>query len=51
MELYRWDTKLSTGEGKDIPVKKDDHAPDALRYVIFTRDRSSVKVVNDFRRE
>lgn len=50
MELYRWDTKLSTGEGKDIPVKKDDHCPDALRYAVHTRVSGKAKKVNDFRR-
>jgi PBSX family phage terminase large subunit len=49
-ELYRWDTKLSTGEGKDIPVKKDDHCPDALRYVIYTRDSGVARRVDDFRK-
>jgi PBSX family phage terminase large subunit len=49
MELYRWDTKLSTGEGKDTPVKKDDHCPDAIRYAVFTRSGMARKV-NDFRR-
>jgi PBSX family phage terminase large subunit len=51
MELYRWDTKLSTGEGKDIPVKKDDHCPDEIRYMLFTRERGKVQQVKDFRRE
>ncbi len=50
MELYRWDTKLSTGDGKDIPVKKDDHCPDELRYVIYTRERGKVRQVDDIRK-
>jgi PBSX family phage terminase large subunit len=49
-ELYRWDSKVSTGEGKDVPVKKDDHCPDAVRYVVFTRDSGTARRVQDFRR-
>jgi PBSX family phage terminase large subunit len=49
LELYRWDSKLSTGEGKDIPVKKDDHCPDAIRYAVFTRGAGMARQVKDFR--
>lgn len=35
IEGYVWDTK-SAERGKDEPVKKDDHAVDALRYIIAT---------------
>jgi PBSX family phage terminase large subunit len=50
LELYRWDTVASQGLGKDTPVKRDDHCPDALRYAIFTRECGKVKRVDDFRR-
>lgn len=49
-ELYRWDKKLTTDEGKDTPLKKDDHCPDAIRYPIFTRDSGRARQVKDFRR-
>lgn len=32
---YVWDTKL-TDKGKEQPIKKDDHALDALRYWVYT---------------
>lgn len=32
---YRWDDKASE-RGEDRPVKENDHAMDALRYVVFT---------------
>ncbi len=49
-ELYRWDSKVNTGEGKNVPLKKDDHCPDAVRYPIFTRDSGRARKVNDFRK-
>lgn len=35
MHSYVWDTK-KTDKGKELPIKKDDHAPDALRYFVKT---------------
>ena len=35
IESYVWDNKASE-RGYDEPVKRDDHAIDALRYVIAT---------------
>lgn len=35
IETYVWDTK-SAEKGKDQPIKKDDHAVDALRYAIHS---------------
>ena len=40
IESYVWDTK-SAERGKDAPVKRDDHAVDALRYVIATHKAPS----------
>lgn len=35
---YRWREAPRTGEdGKPLPVKKDDHALDALRYLVMSR--------------
>jgi PBSX family phage terminase large subunit len=48
-ELYRWDATLS-GDGKNIPLKKDDHCPDAVRYPIFTRESGRARQVKDFRK-
>jgi PBSX family phage terminase large subunit len=33
---YVWDEKAITNGGKEKPVKVDDHAPDAARYVVKT---------------
>lgn len=47
MKMYRW--KKSTGRGYNLqdarpePVKKDDHAPDALRYLVFS-DANSIGI-------
>lgn len=35
IENYVWDDKKSK-EGEDVPVKKGDHAVDALRYAVYT---------------
>ncbi|WP_280195837.1 PBSX family phage terminase large subunit [Nocardia farcinica] len=35
---YCWDTK-ATEEGKDAPIKLNDHSVDALRYAIASTDR------------
>jgi len=35
MQSYSWDEK-ATAKGEDKPVKRDDHAVDALRYGVFT---------------
>lgn len=34
---YRWSPKASAS-GLDAPVKEDDHAADAMRYGVFTRE-------------
>lgn len=35
MEMYAWDSKKAE-KGFDEPIKKNDHAVDALRYALFT---------------
>ena len=35
IEAYVWDEKRAE-KGEDAPLKKDDHACDALRYAVFT---------------
>lgn len=40
---YVWDAKAQKS-GEDKPIKKNDHALDALRYYVFTR-----KSTGDFR--
>jgi len=45
LELYRWD-QAQSGLGKDVPIKRDDHTTDALRYAIYTRERGTVRFVN-----
>jgi len=44
-ESYKWKTDKK-GEGKDEPVKENDHLLDALRYVIYTRERTRAKFIN-----
>lgn len=34
--IYSWDEKASARQGKDIPIKQDDHAMDAVRYFVKT---------------
>jgi hypothetical protein len=37
---YRWQTsKRLEGEGREAPLKKDDHLLDALRYAVMSRPR------------
>lgn len=42
MGLYRWKKQPRTGEreGKEEPVKKDDHCCDAVRYYCYLRKRT-----------
>ncbi len=51
LESYAWKTDKHD-IGKDEPVKINDHAVDALRYCIFSRTRSRVRVItgNPFKR-
>lgn len=42
LRSYVWDKK-KTEKGKEMPLKKNDHGPDALRYLTFTK---MVKAVN-----
>lgn len=37
---YRWDHSQSI-RGKDQPVKADDHAMDAIRYIVFTHNQDA----------
>lgn len=48
IEGYCWDPKASR-QGNDEPLKKDDHAVDALRYAIksYLGDRSSLRKHKD----
>jgi PBSX family phage terminase large subunit len=45
-ENYRWDKKVSTNEGKNVPIQSMDHALDALRYCIHTRERGTAKLID-----
>jgi phage terminase large subunit len=40
IESYRWDTGRSKGDMADAPLKKADHAIDALRYALSMFERS-----------
>lgn len=46
IESYVWDAK-SAERGKDEPVKKDDHAVDALRYIIASHRVQEYKPYKD----
>ncbi len=46
LESYKWKTNKD-GQGKDEPVKENDHILDAIRYAIYTRERSRVKVIGN----
>jgi len=48
-ELYRWD-QFQSGDGKNVPLKKNDHCPDSIRYAIYTRDRGRARQIKDFRK-
>lgn len=41
-EAYRWDEKASR-EGRDAPVKQDDHGPDSLRYLAMAMRMRTAK--------
>lgn len=36
MSGYAWDSKAAERGQEDVPLKKNDHAPDALRYYLFS---------------
>lgn len=44
LESYSW-KMTSSGLSKDDPIKEDDHLCDALRYVIYTMNRGTVKLL------
>jgi phage terminase large subunit-like protein len=45
---YRWQTpKKSESEGREAPVKKDDHLLDALRYAVMSRPRVEGREVDN----
>lgn len=46
IESYVWDTK-SAERGKDCPMKKDDHAVDALRYIMASHKVQDYKPYKD----
>jgi phage terminase large subunit len=48
VESYVWDAK-KTEKGDEQPVKKDDHAVDALRYALATHRVSNYDVDADNR--
>lgn len=50
MEGYVWDSKRSE-RGYDEPLKKDDHAVDALRYAIATHKITSFDVDDYYRKQ
>lgn len=45
METYSWDPKASA-KGEDEPIKQNDHAVDAMRYVVasFLKGRTTLRV-------
>ena len=43
LESYVW--KQKKGNELDEPIKDNDHLMDALRYAIFTRERSRVRII------
>lgn len=48
IHLYSWDIKKTQEQGKDIPLKTNDHAADSLRYAIMElADKSDIQ--NAFR--
>lgn len=47
---YRWDP-MGAAEGRDRPVKQDDHACDALRYALMARRREINRRVIHFDRK
>ena len=50
IESYVWDPK-SAEKGWDEPLKKDDHAVDALRYAIATHKVSTFNDEDYYRRQ
>ena len=44
LESYCW--KEKTGKPTDEPVKENDHICDAIRYVLYTRERGRVRLIN-----
>lgn len=38
MGSYAWDSRVEPGTGEQMPVKKNDHAVDALRYLVAGLD-------------
>jgi phage terminase large subunit-like protein len=45
---YRWESaKRAEGDGREQPVKKDDHLLDALRYAVMSRPRPSERSVEE----
>ena len=40
-ESYRWDSKKTKRDQPDMPLKKDDHAMDAVRYLCSLLQSSS----------
>jgi len=40
MEGYVWNVTRSKADGPDVPLKRNDHAMDALRYICFRLQRS-----------
>ncbi len=50
IESYVWDPK-SSEKGYDEPLKKDDHAVDALRYAITTHKVSSFDADEYYQRQ
>jgi hypothetical protein len=43
MAMYRWadPPKTGTRSPTDAPIKKDDHAVDALRYLLFSYNEAA----------
>jgi PBSX family phage terminase large subunit len=50
-KMYRWKeaAKRTEEDRKDEPIKKDDHALDALRYLIMSRPYVPIETVEDKR--
>lgn len=47
LEEYHWDRDRTTGESKEKPVDKDNHHPDAIRYLLKLRPEIKEVIESD----
>jgi phage terminase large subunit-like protein len=54
MRTYRWERSSESGlnprDARPVPLKKDDHAVDALRYLLFSEAHKTGETVQSFER-